>query len=400
MTAGEGTRICQAPDCGKSIAHMAPQARYCDNSCTQRATRQRKSDRRGHRHSSLSGQEGYFDALDATRGYLRNWRPRQETVILVGRVRQILDEYRDNLPLTVRQIYYRMIAEWKYPKGKKFQRQLYAAVGNARRAGRIPFDAIRDDGIQEYAPWYPSGAGAVIEDFDIRAECFERNMQDGQPQRLQVWCESAGMVPQLARVTRPYAIPVYSCGGFVSLTAVRAVVDSCDLMNGPTVVLHLGDCDPSAYSIYQSMFEDVDAFVQEDYRARPEITFKAHRVAATFNQIKEYGLVADAIDTEDTRARVWRARGHTQGRTGGVLAAADREAVDGRHRGLLGPRRRADRQGGPGDRPDPPVRRRRRRPRGVRQRTRVARSGKYDRREHRHSSGRPGTHSRLGGQRP
>jgi hypothetical protein len=119
------------------------------------------------------------------------------------------------------------------------------------------------------------------------------------------------MVPQLQRVCDPYSVPVYSSGGFSSLTAVRQIVDSCvQDTTGPTVLLHLGDCDPSGYSIYQAVFEDVAAFVEED-RLCAEQTFTAERVAINFEQVAEFGLVADPIKTKDSRSKVWKERGYT-----------------------------------------------------------------------------------------
>lgn len=303
-------RICQAPDCGKSIAHKAPQARYCDNACNQRAVRAAKSDRRATCQGSLTGERGYFQALDGKRGYLDDWQPTRETRLMIGRVRNILDEYRAHLPLTCRQIYYRMIAEWKYSKGEKFKRKLYDALVDARRAGEIDFDDIRDDGIMEHASWWPRGAVEVLDDLDARARRFRRDMQEGQSVRIQVWCESAGMVPQLATIASRYSIPVYSCGGFLSLTAIRTIVDSCLMGDEPTVLLHLSDCDPSGYSIFQAISEDVAAFLAED---APDAKFTAERVALTLEQLDELDVVPDDVprDPKDTRAAAWRKQGLT-----------------------------------------------------------------------------------------
>jgi hypothetical protein len=42
------------------------------------------------------------------------WRPQKKTTRLMFQVKQILDEYRDHLPLTGRQIFYRMVAAYGY----------------------------------------------------------------------------------------------------------------------------------------------------------------------------------------------------------------------------------------------------------------------------------------------
>lgn len=73
------------------------------------------------------------------------WRPQTKTRIILEQVDEILREYRAYLLLTVRQIFYRLVGRFDYPKTE----QAYERVGNylvrARRARLIPFDHIRDD---------------------------------------------------------------------------------------------------------------------------------------------------------------------------------------------------------------------------------------------------------------
>jgi len=137
-------------------------------------------------------------------------------------------------------------------------------------------------------------------------------MQEGQPVRVQVWCESAGMLPQLMSVADRYSVSVYSSSGFISLTAVRQIVDSCLYDTaGPTVLLHLGDCDPSGYSIFQAMYEDAAAFLGRDQRF-PEQTLTAETIAMTPEQIEAHGLVFDDITTRDKRSVKWKEQGRTK----------------------------------------------------------------------------------------
>jgi hypothetical protein len=301
-------RVCQAPDCDRPIGHRRRQALTCSDPCRLALAKERKRSEVGNGTVWLGDQKGYFKAPYSDRGYV-DWKPQVKTQILIGHVRQILEEYAEHLPLTCRQIYYRMIAEWKYPKGKKFEQQLYGALGKARRARMIPFNHIRDDGIMGGNLW-PSPE-QVVEGWMLSAENYQCDLLKGQRARIQVWCEAGGMVPQLQQVADQFSVPVYSASGFSSLTAVRQIVDSCIWdTTGPTVLLHLGDCDPSGYSIFQHIHDDVPAFLEED-RRYPGQTFEAERVAITLAQISEHGLVPDKIETNDTRTRGWREQGLT-----------------------------------------------------------------------------------------
>lgn len=309
MTASSEITVRRCRHCGKSIEHRRRQAKTCSDECRVAAHKAAKRSRRWN-GTVLDVEDGYFEALDANRGYVDDWTRQRKTEIMLSRAQQILDEYRDHLPLTCRQIYYRMIGAYGYPKGKTFQRSLYRMLDLARRSGEIPFDHIRDDGIAGGGHWF-SGIDEFLHHQRFYAETMSRDVQADQPVRLQVWCEAEGMVPQLMRIADPYSIPVYSCGGFNSLTAVRQIAESCVRdTTGPTHVLHLGDCDPSGLSIFQAVFEDVSEFVKADCRY-PEQRFTAERVAITFDQINEHGLTPDPIETDDSRSRSWRERGLT-----------------------------------------------------------------------------------------
>jgi hypothetical protein len=257
-------------------------------------------------------------------GYLGSWQPYRKAQIMLGQVKCILDENAAHLPLTCRQIYYRMIGEFRYTKGEKFKRSLYDLLVNARRAEEIPFEHIRDDGIMNCGGvWYDDALGAW-RSIDATLDAYQRNRQQGQEQRVEVWCESAGMIPQLRRAAYPFSIPVYSCGGFNSLTAIRQIVDDCAVFGKDTVVLHLGDYDPSGLSIFERVCDDVSAFLEED---APSVGFEGRRVALIgdyldyagtkptpdgLKQIVEYDLPMDPLTTNDERSKAWIRQGRTE----------------------------------------------------------------------------------------
>jgi hypothetical protein len=261
---------------------------------------------------ALDPEDGYFEALGGVRGYAR-WRPRTEKQAILDHVQELLAKYQAQLPLTVRQLYYLMIGQHGYPKGEQFEAKLYDVVNRARRVDpeeqpvfHIPFDSIRDDGIMGSGSTLAYDADTVLDGWKRAAEYFSRHRQEDQEVRLEVWCEAAGMVPQLRRVASRYSVPALSSGGFNSLTAIRRIVDDAIIDGRDTVVLHLGDADPSGFSIYQNVYEDVAEFLSVD---EPGLDFEAKRVAILREHIEEYDLVEDPIKTKDTRSLSWIERG-------------------------------------------------------------------------------------------
>ena len=237
------------------------------------------------------------------RGYA-SWRPQAKTRALLEQVHRVLDEYREHLPLTVRQIFYRLVAMADYPKTGHAYARLAEALVRARRAEIVPFEAIRDDGVVTYSdPWHESQAD-FWDATARRIQSYRRDRQAGQSKRLELWCEAAGMAPQLARVADEYSVPVFSAGGFASLTAVRLIAQRALERDFPTVLLHVGDLDPSGESIFSALAEDAAAFVERDRVVLPQ-RIEAVRVALTREHVADYALPTAPPKISDGRSRGW-----------------------------------------------------------------------------------------------
>ncbi len=209
----------------------------------------------------------------------------------------MLDEYADHLPLTARQVFYRLVGAHGYDKTERAYDRLTEHLGMARRAGIIAPEAIRDDGVTTEAPLGFHGlAGFSALVAELAAE-YRRDRLDGQPVTVEVWSEAAGMVPQLARVAAPYGVAVYSGSGFDSLTAKIDAAKRAAASDRPLVVLHVGDHDPSGVHLFTSAYEDVKAWADDLGGA---VTFE--RVAVTPEQIAEHDLPTAPPKATDRRA--------------------------------------------------------------------------------------------------
>jgi hypothetical protein len=253
--------------------------------------------------SNIEVQSGRNKPRAPLRGYAP-WRPRGDSEGLLAHVDQVLTEYAAYLPLSIRQIFYRLVGVHGFEKSEAAYNRLVYLLGRARRAERIAFDAIRDDGVVTMrSPWHESP-----EDFwdavGYQIRGYRRDRQAGQRQYLELWCEAAGMLPQLARVTDDYSVPVYSAGGFASLTAVQQIAERACSRNVPTVLLHVGDFDPSGESIFTSMAEDAAAFVDAD-RIIGTSRIVAERVALTVEQVAAFDLPTAPAKQSDSRSTNW-----------------------------------------------------------------------------------------------
>jgi len=237
------------------------------------------------------------DGQGRPKGYAP-WSPQKKTRLLIAQVKEILAEYEDELPLTARQIFYRLVGAYGYPKTESAYESLTNHLVRARRAGMIAFEDIRDDGASVMRGTFYRDEEAFYKHLHDQAKTYTRDKLARQKRDIRAYCESAGMMPQLKRVADRYSVPVYSCSGFDSLTAkydlASDVANAFTYKGRPTVILHLGDMDPSGETIFDAISEDVYAFLEVDTpQKHPEHVAVFERVALTPELVEEHDLPTD-----------------------------------------------------------------------------------------------------------
>ena len=260
------------------------------------------------------------------------WNPRPESLALVQDVRAVLAEYAEHLPMTLRQVWYRLVGARAFPKDEAAYARLGEVVNRARRAGLLPFEAIRDDGgARHEAPTWADPAdflGDVLAD----AQRFRLDRQEGQPLRLWLLCEAAGMAPMLARVANPYGVPVLSAGGFDSVTSkhdfAREIAGALR-HHEQAEVLHIGDYDPSGESIFTALAEDVGAFVRALCGGTPA-PLRFTRLAVTPAQIEALRLPTAPPKATDRRRFEGKGTVQAEALDPATLSGIVREAITAR----------------------------------------------------------------------
>lgn len=233
---------------------------------------------------------------------MHGWVPQPHVAALIDQANDVIDQYRTYGAMTVRQIFYRLVGQFDYPKDERAYARLCETLVKARRAGMVSFGSIRDEpeeahttfGWDSPTDWWAAELSA--------AEGYVRNPHEGQDYRVELWCEAAGMAPMLSQMVRGYGVDVYSTGGFSSVTVTYSTAQRVLGRDVPTVMLHVGDFDPSGASIYESMTADIAAFVWAD---GDEEKFEHERVALTQEQVTRFNLPTAPPKKSDTRSNNW-----------------------------------------------------------------------------------------------
>jgi hypothetical protein len=201
-------------------------------------------------------------------------------------------------PTSVRGMYYMAMGADLVDKDALGKRNNYMRVQRRllqmRRDGRMLYSWITDGSrtVYGYDRFADEDAFSAY-----AANIYRKDYWRESPVRVEVWVEKDAMAGKLKPVVRDeYGLDLYVSRGFASETYLQEAGDHIRSDGRPTYVYLLTDFDASGIGIAETVEEKllemaypVDVFVE--------------RIAATPNQIREYGLITQPVTRSDTRAR-------------------------------------------------------------------------------------------------
>ena len=213
--------------------------------------------------------------------------------VILPRAVEIVGEY--DTPVTLRQVFYRLVSEGLVENTRQAYNGLSNASSQWRREGRFPdlLDTTRE--IERPSDW-------VSPEFALRylGKNYRIDRTRGQAENVYLMCEKRTMAAQLRMwFGDERSIPVVCLGGFASQTFVKDIADDIIADERQAVVLYAGDFDPSGESIIR------------DFLARIEQAGGDHEfehVALTAEQVAEYGLPEMMGKESDPRAAGFTAK--------------------------------------------------------------------------------------------
>jgi hypothetical protein len=223
----------------------------------------------------------------------KNFRP--ATLDLIETADAIVGEYRQQgFSLTLRQLYYQMVARDIIPNSQKQYKRLGGIVSDARRAGLIDWRAIEDRtrNLESLDHWnHPDDVlKAALESFHV-------DKWDDQPFRVQAWVEKEALAGIVSSACTPLDVPFFSCRGFPSDSEMWLAgqrIKRYARLGQTLVILHLGDHDPSGIDMTRDIEERLWMFSNGTH-------FEVRRIALNYDQIEQYGPPPNPAKTTDSR---------------------------------------------------------------------------------------------------
>lgn len=220
---------------------------------------------------------------------------RESSLRKIELVNRIIEDYqKKGYSLTLRQVYYQLVARDIIPNNEKSYKNLGNLISDGRLAGLISWKAIEDRtrnirGIQHW-----DSPAQIIE---ATAHSYSLDRWENQKYRIEVWVEKDALVGVVGKACGALDVDYFSCRGYVSQSEMWGAAQRLNRYTKRgqrTVIIHLGDHDPSGIDMSRDIQERLGLFGSSPI---------FHRVALNMDQIEEYDPPPNPAKLTDSRAK-------------------------------------------------------------------------------------------------
>ena len=217
-------------------------------------------------------------------------------------VQEVVNELQNYWPLTLRQIYYRLVAARYIENTRSKYNDLSKLIKQMRVDGRLVWKVLTDRvrrvsdkrGFEDHTDF-------IEQELDNFLEGYGRCYVQGQDRYVEIWCEKDALSQVFEKVAWPYCIRAVTCRGYQSVTFLADFRDRAEsaLRRGQTpVILYFGDLDPSGVQ----MFEATKQTLEDDFDLWD---IEYIRVALNPEHVDEFELPNDpeAVKLSDSRCK-------------------------------------------------------------------------------------------------
>src|SRR3990172_4339178 len=238
-----------------------------------------------------AGPPSRFESRSRYDGY--SWKPAAQSLTLLDKARELLTA--SPRPMTVRQLYYRLVAGLVIPNNIHSYQNLVGLLTKARKVDLLDTSKFVD---RARAVTGAYGYASLESYLDIVSRAYRRRPHDGQPEYIEVWTEKDALSAVIGDVVRPYGATLVVSKGSTSYTVLveaarRFHREIADRDADHVHLLYFGDFDPSGEDIFRVIGDEMIALTGD--------VFDVRKVALTQDLIDEHGLPPMPAKTSDSR---------------------------------------------------------------------------------------------------
>jgi hypothetical protein len=216
------------------------------------------------------------------------------TLAVVEQANTVIAEYLEQgFTLTLRQLFYQMVARALLENTTKEYKRLGVIVRDGRNGGLIDWNAIEDRVrvVNTHSSW--DNPADIIES---AASSYRTDWWENQLYRPEVWIEKNALIGVIEGVCNELRLPYFATIGNNSQTlqyqAGRRFAEYFDQGLIP-IVLHLADHDPNGIDMTRDVRDRLALYARRPVGVR--------RVALTMEQIRQYNPPPNFAKEADTR---------------------------------------------------------------------------------------------------
>jgi hypothetical protein len=220
--------------------------------------------------------------------------------LIVDAVNRIIGEY--DYPLTLRQIYYRLVASNIIPNKRSSYNQLSKTLVKAREMNVVDDTKIEDrarEVLKAPEGWASPDVfvDSITDGIKRLGSVYRRDLWSDQDFYIEVWVEKDALSRVLSRAIEDYRVTVCPSRGYSSYTYIKrmAVEERFASIEKQILILDFRDHDPSGIQ----MTEDLETRFNK-YGGDKDI--RVERIALTIDQVKEHDLLPNPTKMADPRS--------------------------------------------------------------------------------------------------
>jgi len=219
---------------------------------------------------------------------------------LISLANQIIEEYQaQDFDVTLRQLYYQMVARDMIPNTVNSYQRLGKAINDGRMTGLVDWEAIVDLTRELRGRNHWDSPLAFIDD---AATWFHKDLWVDQSTRPEVWVEKDALRNVVHRACTRFDVPYFVCRGYPSVSemwlAAQRILERTR-NDQDTIIIHLGDHDPSGVDMSRDIFDRLDTFLGHE---GVDEWLEVKRIALNMDQIQEYDPPPNPTKLTDSRA--------------------------------------------------------------------------------------------------
>lgn len=212
---------------------------------------------------------------------------------LIELVNQVIADYHNQgYNLTLRQVYYQLVARGYIPNNERSYKNIGVLINNARLAGLIDWLAIvdRTRNLTQNSHW-----NTPVDIINSARRSYQLDKWKHQPNYVEVWVEKDALVGIVGQICKRLDVPYFSCRGYTSQSemwsAAQRFIDQGHRES--RTIIHLGDHDPSGIDMTRDIQDRLEMFEADVY---------VKRVALTIEQINQFNPPPNPTKLTDSRA--------------------------------------------------------------------------------------------------